>query len=88
MKIKDGLLLCKVGESNVILAATDSNMQVEGLTTVNETGSFIWEHMLADTQPDAVIDALVREFDVDRATAAADFDTFTASLRAAGFLED
>lgn len=88
MKIKNGLILCKVGDSNVILASTDSSMQVEGLTTVNETGSFIWEHMLQDTQPSAVIDAIVQEFDVDRATAAADFEAFAQTLRSVGFLDE
>ena len=87
MKIKKGLMLCKVGESNVILASGNVEMQIQGLTTVNETGAFIWERLMEDTDVDAVVDAMLREFDVDRETAKADVDAFIAMLRQADFLE-
>lgn len=87
MKIKKGLMLCKVGESNVILASGNVEMQIQGLTTVNETGAFIWERLMEDTDVDAVVNAMLREFDVDRETAMADVDAFIAMLSQADFLE-
>lgn len=86
MRIKDGYQLCKVGDSSIVLATGDVSMQLSGLTTLNETGEFIWNHLLEETTPDAVVDAMTKEYAIDRATAQADFDEFVQKLKGAGFL--
>ncbi|MGN0636522.1 MAG: PqqD family protein [Acutalibacteraceae bacterium] len=86
MRIKDGYQLCKVGDSSIVLATGNVSMQLSGLTTLNETGEFIWNHLLEETAPDSVVDALTKEYGIDRATAQADFDEFTQKLKGAGFL--
>ena len=87
MKIKDGLMLCRVGEEYVVLAGGENaDLQIRGLTTLNETGAFIWETLQEDkTEADAV-DAMLREFDIDRASAEQDVAEFCALLRRVGFL--
>ena len=85
MKIKDGLLLCKVGDSSVVMA-TGSTMHLEGLTTVNETGEFIWSLLQDDTDEDAIVRAMCEEFDVDAQTAREDVRAFLQMLQKAGFL--
>ena len=86
MKIKDGLMLCRVGDDYVVLAGGDTDMQIRGLTTVNETGAFIWEVLQEDKDEAAVVDALLGEFETDRATAEKDVAAFCALLRDSGFL--
>lgn len=85
MKIKDGLLLCKVGDSSVVMA-TGSSMHLHGLTTINETGAFIWSQLLTDTDEDTVVRAMCEEFDVDDATAREDVRAFIQTLQKADFL--
>ena len=85
MKIKDGLLLCKVGDSSVVMA-TGSTMHLEGLTTVNETGEFIWSLLQDDTDEEAIVRAMCEEFDVDAQTAREDVRAFLQTLQKAGFL--
>lgn len=87
MKIKDGLLLCKVGDSSVVMA-TGSAMHLHGLTTVNATGEFIWSLLQSDTQEDAIIRAVCAEFDVEEQTAREDVHGFLQMLQGAGFLTD
>lgn len=86
MKIKDGLLLCKVGEGSVVMA-TGSTMHLHGLTTVNETGEFIWSQLKTDTDEDALVRAMCAEFDVDEKTAREDVRAFLLKLQQAGFLD-
>ena len=85
MRIKDGLLLCKVGDSSVVMAS-GSAMHLDGLTTLNETGEFIWSMLSTDTQENTIVRALCDEFDVDEATAREDVHAFLAMLQKAGFL--
>ena len=87
MKIKDGLYLCKVGDSSVVLAGGNSTMQIRGLTTVNETGAFIWEQLTKETDESAVVAAMLEAFDVQPETAQADVRAFIAMLNESGFLE-
>lgn len=86
MKIKDGYQLCKVGDNSIVLATGNVSMQLSGLTTLNETGEFIWNCLLEDSDPADVVEKMIREYDVDRATAQADFDEFVQKLKGAGFL--
>lgn len=85
MKIKDGLLLCKVGDSCVVMA-TGSAMHLQGLTTINETGEFIWSRLSSDTDEDSIIRAMCAEFDVDEQTAREDVHAFIVMLQKADFL--
>ncbi len=85
MKIKDGLLLCEVGDSSVVMA-TGSTMHMQGLTTLNETGSFIWSQLSEETDEDTLVHAVCGEFDVDEATAREDVRAFVQMLQKAGFL--
>ena len=66
--------------------ATGSTMHMEGLTTVNETGEFIWTLLQSDTDEDAIVQAMCTEFDVDAQTAREDVRAFLQTLQKAGFL--
>ena len=85
MKLKDGLMLCKVGESSIVMS-TGSSMHLSGLTTINETGEFIWNLLQTATTEDAIVDAMCAEFEVDAATARTDAHSFIQMLEKAGFL--
>lgn len=86
MKIKDGLMLCRVGNEYVVLANSNADMQIRGLTTVNETGAFIWDLLQEDRDEASVIDAVLCEFETDRETAERDVETFCGLLRDNDFL--
>ena len=87
MKIKDGLMLCQVGDEYVVLANGNADMQIRGLTTVNETGAFIWDTLREEHDEDAVVEALLGEFETDRDTAVRDVTAFCGMLRDNGFLD-
>ena len=85
MKIKDGLMLCKVGDSSVVMA-TGSTMHLKGLTTVNETGEFIWSLLQSDTDEETIVRSMCDEFDVDEQTVREDVRSFLQTLKKADFL--
>ncbi len=85
MKLKDGLLLCKVGDGSVVMA-TGSVMHLKGLTTVNATGEYIWSLLKNDTDEDSIVRAVCDMFEVDAETARTDVRDFLATLQNAGFL--
>ena len=55
--------------------------------TLNETGAFLWRLLQQETDEDALVRALMEQYEVDQATARADVAEFVDSVREAGALE-
>lgn len=86
MKIKEGFLLRQVAGQTVVLpvgGGLDLNMMI----TLNDTGAFLWEQLQKETDEAALIEALLKEYDVDEATAKKAVAGFVAKLNDNGFLE-
>ena len=52
----------------------------------NGSGTLLWRALAAGTTRDELVDELVRAYEIDRARAEADTDTFLAQLREQGRL--
>lgn len=55
-----------------------------GLITCNEVGAFIWKQLEAETEMDALVESILEEFEIDRATAEADAGEFIDKLAELG----
>lgn len=79
MKIKEGFLLREVAGQTVVLPVGE-DLDLNMMITLNETGRFLWEHLQEDTDEAALIAALLKEYDVDEATAAGAVRKFLEKL--------
>jgi len=85
MKLKEGFILSEVGGQTVVIPSGDI-IDLKVVITLNETGKFIWKHLSEETDIGALVDALLAEYDVDRATAEAHVKGFVKILEDNGFL--
>lgn len=85
MKIKEGFLLRQVAGQSVVLPS-GSELDLNMMITLNDTGAFLWERLQSDTDEAALTRALLTEYEVDEATAAAAVAAFVAKLNENGFL--
>ena len=88
MKIKEGYLLREVAGSNIVVPVGSGNMDFSGVITLNEVGSLIWKQLEKDTTKEEVLNNLLAEYDVDKATAESDIDEFINKLKGAELLAD
>ena len=86
MKIKEGFLLHQVSGQTVVLP-TGGDLDLNMMITLNETGAFLWEHLQNETDAEALVKALLGEYDVDEATARSCVEAFVKKLEDNGFLE-
>lgn len=86
MKIKDGFLLRQVAGQTVVLPV-GGDLDLNMMITLNDTGSFLWQHLLSETDETALTAALLTEYDVDDATAANAVSAFVKELRSHDFLD-
>lgn len=86
MKLKDGFVLRQVAGQAVVLPSGDT-LDLNMMISLNDTGAFLWERLQQETDEQALVDALLREYDVDAQTAHKAVTAFLEKLNANGFLE-
>lgn len=85
MKLKAGFVLRQVAGQTIVLPS-GSELDLNMMITLNGTGKFLWELLEHDTDTDALVSALLKEYDVDEATARVSVERFIEKLNANGFL--
>lgn len=86
MKLKDGFVLRQVAGEYVAIPSGEG-LDLNNMITLNATGAFIWEQLGQETTREALVEALLSEYEVDRDTAVKCVDEFTARLEEYGFLD-
>jgi len=86
MKLKDGFILRTVAGQTVVLPTGDE-LDLNMMITLNDTGKFLWELLQTETDEAALTAELLKEYDVDEATAAKAVAGFVAKLNENGFLQ-
>ena len=86
MRIKDGFLLRETAGKFIVLPL-GGELDLGSLITLNETGAFLWRLMETETTKEALLEALLAEYDVEKARAEADLEAWLAKMSDAGILE-
>ncbi len=86
MKLKNGFVLREVAGETVVVPV-EADLNFNGMITLNETAKILWGVLEKETTFEELVDAILAEFDVDRATAQNDVDLFIQKLKGLDFLE-
>ena len=88
MKIKDGFILRKMNNMNIVVAVGKAVKSFNGYITLNETGTFFWEKLASGTTKEDLIKSVLAEYDVDEETARNDVELFIDNLTKNGLIEE
>lgn len=87
MRLKEGFNIHNVCGSYVIVAEGEENIDVTNVIGINETAAFIWESVSGkDFTVEDMVEALLSEYEVDRATAEKDCRLLVMKLKEANVL--
>ena len=87
MKIKKGFVLRNVVDEYIVMPTGDNIAKFEGAVVLNEVSAFIFKQLENSVSRDDLLAALLNEFEVDEATAAADLDALLRQFTDLGLLE-
>ena len=87
MKLKDGFILREVA-GQIMVLPTGEDLDPNMMINLNEVGGFIWKQLENDTDEAAIVSAILKEYDVDKATAEAAVSDFIKKLKDNKFLVD
>ena len=85
MKLKDGFVLREIAGQTVVVP-TAGDMDLNVMITLNDTGAFLWARLEKETNEEALVSALLNEYDVDEATARRSVNAFVGKLKENGFI--
>lgn len=85
MKLKQGFILRTVAGETVVLPSGDE-LDLNMMITLNDTGKFLWQKLEVGAEVDELVADLLKEYDVDEATARTGVERFIAKLNENGFL--
>ena len=87
MKVKSDFILRKIADTYVIVPIGSAVVDFSGMVNINESGAMLFEIMQKGCEEQELVDALLRDYKVDRATAEADVKKFLATVTDARLLE-
>ena len=88
MQVSKDYLVRNIAGETILIPSGASAQKFNGLITLNELGTFIWNLLSEPTSLDAVTARITEEYDVDAETARADAQAFLDELRKVGALEE
>ena len=88
MKLKDGFILKNVAGNYIIVPVSGELVDLNAMITITGTGAFLWDKLEKGTNKDELIEAMTKEYDIDKETASSDIDAFLKQLTDNKMLDD
>ena len=86
MRVSKDFILRQIADEYMLVPIGQAATRFNGLISMNEIGHFIFTALAEDTTEEQVVDQIIAEYDVDRATAGQDLGEFLQQLRQLGAL--
>lgn len=87
MKASENMILREIAGEYLLIPVGPMAMKVHGMISLTESGLLLWKKLGEDCTEEELIESILREYDVDRETAARDVHGFLDKLRQLGILE-
>ena len=87
MKVKEGFVLRKVGNEQIVVTLGAAMKELNGLIRLNESGVLLWHRLEAGAERADLEQALTDAYGIPREQAARDVGAFLDSLEPAHCLE-
>lgn len=88
MKIHEGFLLREVAGNYIVMPIGDAAQRLNGMIKLNETSAFLFRILEGGADEEALVAALLAEYEVTEDIARRDVATFLSTLRSARVLDE
>lgn len=87
MKLKEGVIITKVGTDHIVVAAGQAGQSFSGMIKMNGSAAFIAEQFKQDTTVENVAAALMEKYDVTEQLAVDSINSVINRLSDVGLME-
>lgn len=87
MRASKDLILREIAGEYILIPVGQAALKIHGMINLSDSAVFLWNKLQEECTEEALIEALLAEYDVDRDTAAADVRDFVSQMNKVGVLE-
>lgn len=87
MKIKEGFVYREIMGQGVVVPTGKASVEFSGMVKLNETGAYIWKKIEQEYSQAAIVEELLKEYDVSKEQATESVRKFVSDMTDKGFLE-
>ena len=87
MKTKEEFVLRTIAGSNIVVPIGAASLDFNGMITLNDSAAFLWKQLEKGAEIDDLVNALLKEYEVDEETARSCSVNFVHKLEEAGCIE-
>lgn len=87
MEIRKELIKREIAGDCILVPVGKTVYENNGLFALNELAAFIWDRLPEAENADAIVSAVLDEYEIDRESAERDVDEFLAKLRDFGIID-
>lgn len=88
MRVKPGFVVREVGGKKYAVATGEAARSFKGMLSLNDVGATIFNLLQSDTTADAIVHAILEEYDASADVVSADVDNFIRQLRSIDVILD
>ncbi|MCD7807958.1 MAG: PqqD family protein [Erysipelotrichaceae bacterium] len=88
MKIRENLVLRKIGDEFIIIPTGFDAITYQGLMSIDKFGALLWHQLIQDTTFEHIVDKVIEIYDVDETTARRDVKSYLDLLNKYQVLEN
>lgn len=88
MKIKEGFVLRKVSDENVVVAVGSASSLLNGIIKLNSSGVLLWNRLLDGAGKEELADCLMQNYGIEEERAVRDVEAFLQPLIHVGCIEE
>lgn len=81
MKVNLEFVTREVAGEYLLIPVGKTTLDLNGMMTLNDVGAFLWEKLPAAENEDALVDAVLAEYEAERSEVEQDVSEFLAKLR-------
>lgn len=81
MKIKEGFILKDIAGESIVVPVGENLVDFGAMIVLNETGVFLWKLLQQESNEAQLLQAVLKEYDIDERVAKQDICDFLNSLK-------
>lgn len=87
MKIKEGFILRKIANNDMVVPIGNNIADFNGIISLNESAAFLWKRLKEGAELQQLAETLTKEYNINREQAEVDAEDFIERLQKAELLE-
>lgn len=88
MRVSGEMIIREIAGEHILIPVGQAALKIHGMISLSESGLLLWRKLQAeDCSEENLVESILKEYDIDQETAAADVRGFLGKLEQIGILE-